>query len=120
VITSNWNIERSVAEGSSIDNSPISKGNFSSIKLAEEWTCVALNKQQRHDTFDAPANLNYKLLESAPPDFSVASGNKYPPDSGLLFNSTLPQSRCIDSNLEKFVTEPQEDECPPLASVQKI
>jgi hypothetical protein len=120
VITSNWNIERSVAEGSSIDNSPISEGNFSSIKLAEEWTCVALDKQQRRDTFDAPANLNHKPLEPAPPDSSAASGNKYPPDSGLLFNSTLPQSRCIDSNLEKFVTEPQEDECPPLASVQKI
>jgi Chromo (CHRromatin Organisation MOdifier) domain len=114
VITSNWNIERSVAEGSGIDNSPISEGNFSSIKLAEEWTSVALDigdletKQQRRDTFDAPANLNHKLLDPAPPDSSAASGNKYP------------QSRCIDSNLEKFVTEPQEDGCPPPASVQEI
>jgi hypothetical protein len=62
-------------------------------------------KQQRRDTFDAPANLNHKLLDPASPDSSAASENKYP------------QNRYIDSNLEKFVTEPQEDKCSPPASV---
>lgn len=126
MITSNWNIECSVAEESGINNSSIGEGNFSSIKLAEEWTSMALDignlktKQQRRDTFDAPANLNDTPLDPAPPDSSAASGNKYPPDSSLLFNSTLPQSRCLDSNLGKFVTEPQDDGYPPPASVQEI
>jgi hypothetical protein len=66
-------------------------------------------KQQRRDTFDAPANLNHKPLDPAPPDSSAASRNKYLPDSDLLFNRTLLQSRCIDSNLGKFVSESQED-----------
>ncbi|KAF7502846.1 hypothetical protein GJ744_005001 [Endocarpon pusillum] len=104
----------------------ISEGNFSSIKLAEEWTSVALDigdmetKQQRCDTFDAPANLKDTPLGPAPPGSSAASGNKYPPDSRLLFNSTLPQSRCIDSNSVQFVTESQDDGYPPPASVQEI
>jgi hypothetical protein len=62
-------------------------------------------KQQCCDTFNAPANLKDTPLDSAPPSSSAASGNKYPPDSRLLFNSTLPQSRCIDSNLGQFMTE---------------
>jgi hypothetical protein len=125
-MTFNWNTERFITERSGIDNSFISKGNFFSIKLAEKWTSIALNikdlktKQQHRDTFNAPANLNHKPLDPTRLNSSVAFGNKYPPDSGLLFNSTLSQSRCIDSNLKKFVTEPQEDGCPPPASVQKI
>ncbi len=120
MITSNRNIERFVADET------ISEGNCSSIKLAEEWTSVALDigdletKQQRCDTFDAPANLKDTPLDPAPPGSSAASGNKYPPDSRLLFNSTLPQSRCIDSNSGQFVTEPQDDGYPPPASVQEI
>lgn len=125
MITSDWNIECSVAEESGINNSPLREGNLSGIKLAEEWTSVALDigdletKRQRPDTFDAPANLNDTPLDPAPPGSSAASGNKYPSDPGLLFNSTLPQSRCIDSNLGGFVTEPQDDGCLPPASVQE-
>ena len=77
-------------------------------------------KQQHCDIFDAPANLNNTLLDPAPPHSSAASENKYLPNSGLLFNSTLLQSRCIDSNLGESVTEPQNDECLPSASVQEI
>ena len=63
------------------------------MKLAEEWTSMAPNvrnpktKQQHRDTFDAPTTFNDKLLDPASPDSSAASGNKYPPDSDLLFNS---------------------------------
>jgi hypothetical protein len=87
VTTSNSNIERFVAEET------ISEGNFTST---EEWTSVALDirdieaKQQRCDTFNTPANLKDILLGSALPSSSAASGNKYPPDFRLLFNSILP------------------------------
>ena len=104
----------------------INKENFFNIKLIEKWTSVILDiedmktKQQHYDIFNVSINFKDTLLDSTSPDSSTASENKYPSDFRLLFNNTLPQSKCIDSNSVQFVTELQNNEYPLSVFVQEI
>lgn len=65
-------------------------------------------------------NFNIILLDSIFSDFNIEFGNKYPPDSNLLFNNILPQNKHIDNNSGKFIIKLQNNGYSLSISKQKI